>query len=433
MIDRLYRSLDERLGVARMFGGQLRKPFPSHWSFLLGEIALYSFIVLVGTGLFLTFFFEPSAEEVVYQGAYLPLQGVEMSRAYASTLDISFSVRAGLVMRQIHHWAALVFVASIVVHLARIFFTGAFRRPREINWVIGLTMLLLAIGNGFLGYSLIDDLLSGTGLRIGYSIMLSIPLVGTWMAFLFFGGEFPTPETIPRLFSLHILVIPVILAILITIHLAIIWHQKHTQFPGPGRRESNVVGTPLWPGYAAKSIGFFLLVAASLAILGGLVQINPIWLYGPFDPSIVSSPAQPDWYMGWVEGAMRLFPPVSFQVGDRLVPAVFFPTIVLPGLTFAVAYAWPFLEAKLTGDHSEHHLLDSPGDRPVRTAIGVGAITFYGILLIAGSDDVLSLVTGASIDTLVHGLRVAVLALPPIVGWLTHRLLSPRVGERATT
>ncbi len=426
MIDRLYRAIDDRLGVSRELKGQLRKPFPSHWSFLLGEIALYSFIVLVATGIFLTFFFEPSTEKIVYHGAYDPLSGVEMSRAYASALQLSFAVRAGLVMRQIHHWAALVFIAAIVVHLGRIFFTGAVRKPREINWVIGVTMLVLAIANGFLGYSLLDDLLSGTGLRIGYSIVLSIPLVGTWIAFLFFGGEFPTPETIPRLYSMHILLVPVTLGVLVTVHLAIIWRQKHTQFPGPGRTERNVIGTRLWPGYAAKSIGFFFLVAAALALLGGLFQINPIWLYGPFDPAVVSSPAQPDWYMGWIEGAMRLFPPFSLQFGNFLIPEIFFPTIVLPTITFGLIYAWPFLEARVTGDHGEHHLLDRPSDRPVRTAIGVAAICFYGLLLVAGSDDVLALVTDTHIETIIWVLRILVLIVPLVAGWATYRILRPQ-------
>ncbi|MFP3914577.1 MAG: cytochrome b [Actinomycetota bacterium] len=423
MIDRLYAALDDRLGVARLLRGQLSKPFPSHWSFLLGEVALYSFIVLILTGVFLTFFFEPSTEEIVYSGAYQPLRGVEMSRAYASVLETSFSVRAGLVMRQIHHWAALVFVAAIVVHLARVFFTGAFRKPRELNWVVGTTMLILAIGNGFLGYSLVDDLLSGTGLRIGYSIVLSVPVVGEWMAFLLFGGEFPTPETIPRFYAMHIFLLPALLGILIAVHLAIVWHQKHTQFPAPGRTESNVVGTRFWPGYTAKSVGLFFLVTAALALLGGLVQINPVWLYGPFDPAAVSSPAQPDWYLGWVEGAMRLAPPWDLQLGDYLIPETFLPTVALPGLTFLGIYLWPFLEARFTGDHSEHHLLDRPGQRPVRTAVGVAATVFYGILLLAGSDDVLAVSTEAEVVELVWVLRAAALLLPPVAGWATYRIL----------
>ncbi|MFZ0626348.1 MAG: ubiquinol-cytochrome c reductase cytochrome b subunit [Acidimicrobiia bacterium] len=423
MIRKAFEALDRRLGLAKALRGPLRKVFPSHWSFLLGEIALYSFVMLVLTGLYLTFFFEPSSQEVLYQGAFAPLRGVEMSRAYASALDISFGVKAGLVMRQIHHWSALVFLAAIVCHLGRIFFTGAFRKPREINWVIGVTMLILAIANGFLGYSLIDDLLSGTGLRIAYSVVISIPFIGTRFAHLLFGGPFPAPETIPRFYSLHILVIPILLAVFLTAHLAIVWYQKHTQFPGKGRTELNVVGSRLWPTYAAKSIGFFFLVAASLSALGGLVQINPIWIYGPFDPAAVSSPAQPDWYMGWLEGALRIFPSWNVHLGHYLIPEIFVPAVVLPSVTFLVLYLWPFLEAWVSGDHREHHLLDRPSEHPLRTAIGVAGISFYGTLLIAGSDDVLSLVTDANITNLVWVFRVLVLTLPLIAGWVAYLIL----------
>lgn len=423
MIDRLYRALDERLAVGRSLREQLRKPFPSHWSFLLGEVALYSFIVLLLTGIFLTFFFEPSLEEITYRGAYEPLHGVEMSRAYASALELSFDVQAGLIMRQIHHWAALVFVAAITVHMGRVFFTGAFRKPRELTWVVGVTLLILAIANGFIGYSLLDDLLSGTGLRIGYSIILSIPTVGVWIAFLLFGGEFPTTEMLPRLYSMHILLIPALIGILIAVHLALVWHQKHTQFPGSGGSEEKVVGTPLWPGYAAKSIGFFFLVTAALAVLGGLVQINPIWLYGPFEPSAVTSPAQPDWYMGWIEGAMRIFPPLAIEIGDYLIPETFWPTIVLPALTFLAIYAWPWIEARSTGDHDIHNILDRPSERPGRTAIGATAIAFYGLLLLAGSDDILTLATNAQITQVVWSFRIAVLIVPPLAGWATFRIL----------
>jgi len=204
MIRRLVLWLDDRLGAASFARKALRKAFPDHWAFMLGEVALYAYLALVVTGVFLTFFFTASGEDVVYQGSYAPLRGERMSAAYASVLRLSFDVRSGLVMRQIHHWAALVFVAAIVAHALRVFFTGAFRRPREINWLIGTGLLLLAMAAGFTGYSLPDDLLSGTGIRIAYSVLLSIPVVGTWAAFLFFGGEFPAPITIGRLLALHI-------------------------------------------------------------------------------------------------------------------------------------------------------------------------------------------------------------------------------------
>ena len=326
---RIARWIDTRLGTAKLARTALNKVFPDHWSFMLGELGLYCFIVLVLTGVYLTFFFDPSSNLVVYDGSYEPLRGVQMTEAYHSALELSFDVRAGLVMRQIHHWAALLFLASIAVHLARVFFTGAFRRPREINWIIGCTLLILALLNGLFGYSLLDDQLSGTGLRIVYSITLSIPLAGTWLASLLFGGEFPGPDIIERLYVLHILLVPALIAVLLTAHLAIIVHQTHTQFPGPRRREDNVVGERMWPTYAAKALGLFFLTSAVLAFLGGVFQINPIWIYGPFDPAQVSAASQPDWYMGWLEGAVRVMPAWDLQLGGLLIPGIFWPAVVL--------------------------------------------------------------------------------------------------------
>jgi ubiquinol-cytochrome c reductase cytochrome b subunit len=423
VIERTARWIDDRLGASSFAREALNKVFPDHWSFMFGEIALYSFVVLLLTGTFLTFFFEPSVTEVTYDGAYAPLRGVHMSDAYRSVLDLSFEVRAGLVMRQIHHWAALVFIASIVAHLCRIFFTGAFRRPREINWMIGVTLLVLAIFNGFTGYSLPDDLLSGTGLRIAYSIALSMPLVGTWMAFLIFGGEFPAEQIIGRLFVVHILLIPALLAGLIGAHLAILWRQKHTQFREPGRRETNVVGSKLWPTYAAKSTGLFFAVFAVLAFLGGLVQINPVWLYGPFEPQQVSSPAQPDWYLGWVDGALRVFPAWELRAFGFELPNPFFPAVLMPGITFALLYAWPFLEARYSKDHAVHHLLDRPRDHPVRTALGAATLAFYAALFFAASIDLLAKWMRVSVHTMLFIFQVLVIVSPLVAGWVTYRLM----------
>jgi ubiquinol-cytochrome c reductase cytochrome b subunit len=346
-------------------------------------------------------------------------------------MQLSFDVRAGLVMRQIHHWAALVFVWSIVAHLCRIFFTGAFRRPREINWMIGVTLLILALFNGFTGYSLPDDLLSGTGLRIAYSIALSIPLIGTWIAFLIFGGEFPADEIIGRLFVTHIMIVPALIGALIAAHLAILWRQKHTQFPGPGQRESNVVGSKLWPTYTAKSLGLFFGVFAVLALLGGLVQINPIWLYGPFEPQQVTSPAQPDWYLGWIEGALRLFPPWELRAFGYELPNPFYPAVLLPGVTFTLLFAWPLLEARFTHDHDPHHLLDRPRDHPMRTALGMATLTFYAVLLLAASNDLIAKWFLVSVESVTWAFRVLVLLLPPLVGWVTHRLTKALLASEA--
>ena len=423
MIDRLARYLDDRVRAGAAAREGMRKVFPEHWSFMLGEIALYSFVILLVTGVFLAFFFEASYEEVTYTGAYEPLRGREVSVAYESVLHLVFQVPAGLLIRQIHHWSALVFVGSMVVHLMRIFFTGAYRRPRELNWVIGVTLLLLGIVEGFAGYSLPDDLLSGIGLRIGYSITQSIPVVGAWLAFLVFGGEFPGQHIVSRLYIGHVFIIPIVMLGLISIHLFFVVRQKHTQFPGPGRTNDNVVGERLWPTYTAKSIGLFLLLAGLLAGMGGLIEINPVWLYGPYHPATVSSFAQPDWYMGWVEGALRLMPSMSIQALGYEVPNVFFPGVLLPALTFGMLYAYPFVEQRLTrADRIEHHVLERPREHPWRTALGAAVFSFYVVLLVGGAHDIVAHTIGVSIGLLINVLRVALVAVPFLTWVVTFRV-----------
>ena len=423
--------MDDRLSAASFTRHALNKVFPDHWSFMLGEIALYSFVVLLLTGVFLTFFFDPSLAETTYDGKYAPLHDVHMSEAFKSTVELSFDIRAGLVMRQTHHWAAIVFIAALVVHMMRVFFTGAFRRPRELNWIVGVTLFLLAFFNGFTGYSLPDDLLSGTGLRIAYSIVLSVPLVGTWLAFLMFGGEFPAHEIIPRLFVTHVLIIPGIILGLLTVHLAIIWRQKHTDFPGPGRRETNVVGSKLWPTYAMNSMGLFFAVFAVLIAMGGLAQVNPVWLYGPFLPEQVPSPAQPDWWMGWVEGALRIFPPWETRAFGYELPNPFYPGVLLPGITFLVLYLWPFIEARFTKDYEAHHLLDRARDRPLRTALGMTTLVFYVVLQVSASNDLIANKVDMSVVTITRIFQVLVFVLPPIIGYITYRLMKGLQVSRA--
>ncbi|AEH10486.1 MULTISPECIES: cytochrome bc1 complex cytochrome b subunit [Protofrankia] len=418
----LNRAADERFGTQAALRRNLNKVFPGHWSFMIGEIALYSFVILVLTGIYLTLFFDPSNTEVVYDGSYVPLKGVEMSRAYASTLEISFDTRAGLIFRQIHHWAALLFVASILVHLMRVFFTGAFRKPREVNWLIGVGLFVLGILEGFAGYSLPDDLLSGTGLRIAASIAQSIPVVGTWASFLVFNGEWPGENFIPRLYVVHILLVPGVLLALIGAHLGILWHQKHTDFPGPGKTEHNVVGHRVFPVFAAKSSGFFMLVFAMLALLGGLAQINPIWAFGPYDPANVSSASQPDWYIGFLDGSTRLFPPWEFRGLGHTVPAVFWPTLILPGILFTLLAVYPFIEAKVTGDKESHNLLQRPRETPTRTGLGAFAITFYLVLWISGGNDVIAKTFDISLNAMTWAGRVGAIVLPPIVFYFTRKL-----------
>ncbi|MGY1747354.1 cytochrome bc1 complex cytochrome b subunit [Blastococcus sp. SYSU D00695] len=416
-------EVDDRLIVAGPVRRTLNKVFPDHWSFLLGEIALYSFIVLLLTGTYLTFFFDASLREVTYNGSYAPLRGVEMSAAYESTLDISFDVRGGLLIRQIHHWAALLFMASIVCHLLRIFFTGAFRRPRETNWLIGVGLMILGIAEGFAGYSIPDDLLSGTGLRIMSAIILAIPVVGTWVHWAVFGGDYPGELIVGRLYIAHVLLIPAILLALIAVHMLMLVKQKHTQFPGPGRTEHNVVGNRLFPTFAGKAGGLFFVVFGVCAALGGLVQINPLWLWGPYNPAQVSAASQPDWYVMFLDGSTRLFPAWDINLpGDYTIPALFWPTVVLPGIIFTVLALYPIIERKLTGDTASHHLLQRPRDVPVRTSLGIMSLTFYVVLLLSGANDVIADKFMISLNAMTWAGRLGMIILPPIAYVITYRI-----------
>ena len=416
-------EIDDRLIVAGPLRRTLNKVFPDHWSFLLGEIALYSFLIALLSGTYLTFFFDPSLREVVYEGTYAPLRGVEMSAAYDSALNLSFDVRGGLFMRQVHHWSALLFVASIVIHLLRVFFTGAFRRPRETNWLIGVVMLVLALLMGVTGYTLPDDLLSGTGLRIISAIILSIPVIGTWAHWAVFGGDFVGELIIGRFYIAHVLIIPAILLALIAVHLLLLVKQKHTQFPGPGRTEHNVVGNRLFPTFAAKATGLLFIVFGVIAALGGLVQINPIWLWGPYNPAQVSAASQPDWYILFLDGSTRIFPAWDINLpGDYNIPALFWPTVVIAGAMFTVLALYPNIERKLTGDTASHHLLQRPRDVPVRTSLGMMGLTFYGVLMLSGGNDVFADKFDVSLNAMTWFGRLGVIVLPPLVYVITYRI-----------
>ncbi len=429
-VGKMLDELDDRLGVAK--GGRtfMDKIFPDHWSFMLGEIALYSFVILMVTGVFLTLYFVPSSATVTYHGSYLPLDGQKVTEAFASTVNISFAVRGGLLMRQMHHWAADIFIGSMVVHMARIFFTGAFRKPRELNWTIGVTLLILAIANGFLGYSLPDDLVSGTGIRIAYSIVLSIPLVGSYLAFWVFGGNFPGTAVIPRFFILHCLIIPLIILGLVGAHLFLLVRQKHTQFPGKDRTEKNVVGSPMFPVFMAKTTGFLFIVGGVTALLGAFAQINPIWQFGPYTASRISYAVQPDWYMGWLDGALRIFPSWEFTGFGHTIPfEVLIPAVIFPGIAFNLAYAWPLIERKFTGDNQLHNLLDRPRNRPKRTAVGATTLAFMAMLFIASSTDVLANFFHVSLNTVLLAMRILVIAVPIIAYPLTYKICKELQAE----
>jgi ubiquinol-cytochrome c reductase cytochrome b subunit len=415
-------ELDQRFHFASGMRRQINKVFPTHWSFMLGEIALNTFIVLLLSGTYLTLFFDPSMEDVTYNGVYTNLRGIEMSRAYASTLELSFDVRGGLFIRQVHHWAALLFVAAIVAHMFRTFFTGAFRKPRETNWAIGVAIAILAGLEGLTGYSLPDDLLSGTGLRIISAITMSPPVIGTWAHWAIFGGEFPGNMIIPRFFIVHVLLIPGILLALIAVHLGLVWYQKHTQFPGPGRTERNVVGVRILPIFATKASGFAMANIGVICIMAGLFQINPIWNFGPYNPAQVSAASQPDWYVGWLDGSTRLWPAWEIYLGNYLIPASFWPTMVIPGIMFGLAFGYPAIERKLTKDNASHNLLQRPRDVPVRTGLGMMAISFMFVLLLSGGNDVIAYTFDISLNATTWAGRIGMLLLPPIAYYVTYRI-----------
>jgi ubiquinol-cytochrome c reductase cytochrome b subunit len=413
--------LDERTSISGITKELGRKIFPDHWSFMLGEVALYSFIVILLSGTFLTFFFEPTMTEVHYDGSFVPLKGMEMSAAYASTLDISFDIRGGLLMRQVHHWAALLFVAAIGLHMLRVFFNGSFRKPRELNWIIGFTLFILAMAEGFTGYSLPDDLLSGNGLRIIDGMVKGIPLIGTWTSYLIFGGEFPGAVIVPRLYSLHILLLPAILVAALGLHLVLMVINKHTQYAGPGRTNENVVGVPIMPNFAAKAGGFFFVVFGTITLIASFFTINPIWNYGPYDPSPNSAGTQPDWYIGFADGGLRLVPPgLEFVLwGHTWSFNILIPLAVIGVFIVAVAL-YPFLEAWITGDKREHHITERPRNAPTRTAIGAAGVTFYAVLWAAAGSDILATHFHLTIEAVTHSLQ-ALLILGPIIAYLVTK------------
>ena len=410
--------LDERVGVAGILKEFGRKIFPDHWSFMLGEVALYSFFVLLLSGTFLTFFFQPAMTPVIYDGVYGPLKGAEMSIAYASTLDISFEVRGGLLMRQVHHWAALLFVAAAGLHMLRVFFTGAFRKPREINWVVGFMLFVLGMAAGFTGYSLPDDLLSGNGLRIIDGMIKGLPVIGAYTSSLLFGGEFPGEQIVARLYGLHILLVPALILIFIVIHLFMVVIHKHTHYSGPGRKDSNVVGYPLMPVYVAKAGGFFFIVFGVIMLIAATFTINPVWNYGGYDPSPVSAGTQPDWYIGFLDGALRLAP-THLEVhagGVTWAWNILLPMIVGVGFLVVVAL-YPFLEAWVTGDKREHHVLDRPRNAPTRTAIGAAGVTFYAALWAGASTDLIATNFLMSMNNVLTSIQI-ILIVGPIVAYI---------------
>jgi ubiquinol-cytochrome c reductase cytochrome b subunit len=419
------RFIDERTASAPLLRKTLRYLFPDHWSFLLGEVALYAFMVLIATGTYLALFYDPSTAKTVYHGPYMPLDGQIMSAAYKSVVDLSLSDKAGLLMRQTHHWAADVFMVAIVMHLMRVFFTGAFRKPRELTWVVGLLLLFTALLEGYLGYSLVDDLLSGIGLAIGYGVGLSIPVIGGPLTQGIFGAPFPGKNLFfSRMYIAHVFLIPAMLGALIAVHLTLIAARHHTQFKESKRTtEKRIVGVPMFPGQLPRSLALMFFTAGILFLLGGLVQINPIWQWGPFEPWQATNGAQPDWYLGWLIGALRLMPSFDVTIGHyTLIPNPFWGGILFPLIVVGVLAVFPWVERRLASDRRVHNLADRPRDAPNRTAFGVAFLTWVFLVFLFGSADRIFVLIGLSYDTQLYIFRIGIWIVPLALFFIVRRL-----------
>ena len=375
---------------------------------MFGEVAAYAFVVLVLTGVFLMMFYDPSMSRTVYHGTYPPLRGAGMSRAYASTLHLSFDVRGGLLVRQIHHWAALVFIAAVLLQLLQLFFTGAFRRPHGTTWLIWVALLVLGMAAGVTGTVLPDDQLSGGSLGLIQGIVLAIPLAGTPLSLWLFGGGFPGDEIISHLYGAHLVAGVLMLALLV------LRFRRTRSFD---RRVADR-RTRL-----ASAGAVFSATCGILVLLGWAAQVNPVWLYGPYEPGSITSGAVPGWYMGFLDGALRIMPnwePTVF--GHPLSLAVLVPALVVPGGFFTVLAAYPMIERRVTGDRGPHELPDRPRDRAGRTAVGVAGITFYGLLWAAAANDQIATHFDLSLTALTVFFRVAVVAGPFLAFTITRRL-----------
>ena len=428
----LFDNLDDRLGLRGPGRKTANKVFPHNWSFLLGEIALFAFVVLVATGVFLTMFYRPSTAMVSYDGAMELYRGTEQPAAFESILRLSHDIPGGLLFRRIHRIAAHLFIAASVLHMLRILLTGAFRRPREINYLVGIGLITFAFAAGFTGYSLPYDSLAGTGLRIAYSELLSFPIVGDRIAFWIFGGDFPTGDVIPRFFVFHVMVLPAILIGAISVHLLLVVRQRHTQFPARGIDGHRfVLGKPLWPAQFAESATLMLWVGGLLSAAAVLVPWSDVSLIGPYVPGEVGNNAQPDWFMFWVEGALRIFPAVEFSVfGLMTISGPFIAGILLPGMVFTGLALYPFLERRvyrLTGDW---HVLTNPLEIPLRAAFVVGTFGFVLIVSAAATNDILSRLWGIPIESATWFFRIVALVVPPLLAGGTYAYAKRRLRRR---
>lgn len=432
LFGRFFDEVDDRLRIRSDMRRTANKVFPSNWSFLLGEVALFSLVILVLTGIFLTFFYRPNVEPVVYTGSNPVFAGQTLPAAFESIVRLSSDVNAGLLFRRLHRGASHLFIATVVLHMLRIMLTGAFRKPREVNYFIGIGLLTLAFGAGFTGYSLPYDSLAGTGIRIAYSELLSLPLIGDRVTFWVFGGAFPTGDVIPRFFVLHVMILPALLLGTAGLHLFIVYRQKHTQFPRMGvDGHKLVLGKPLWPLQFAESTTLFLWVGGLLAAAAVLIPWSDITLLGPYVPGEVGNNAQPDWFLFWLEGALRIFPPIEFGIpGSLIISGPFVAGVVLPGLIFTFLAAYPFIERRVYKLEGEWHVLQNPLEIPLRAGVMLGVFSALLILSAAATNDILSRMFGIPIEVITWIARVAVIAVPVLLGVGIARYSQRRLRKR---
>ncbi|CAM3553215.1 cytochrome b N-terminal domain-containing protein [Occultella aeris] len=419
-MDRLADRFARRTRLGTIITSWRVHAFTDHWSLLLGQIVVASFVVCALTGAFLTFFYDPSVAPVVYDGPYGPLQGVEMSRAYESTLEISLEVRGGLLMRQLHRWSANLMIAALLLHILRVFFTGEFRRPRVKNWLMLFGVLFAGMGAGLTGALLPDDMLSGSSLAVLDGLLKSVPVVGTRLSGLVFQGQFPS-GAIATFYPVHVFVLPGVIAVLIAVY-ALLSARGGPARPEPGRGSQGAVRRRPTAS-ATKRGGLFLIVFGSLTLMAALVTVNPIWDYGPADPGNTSAGAGALWYLAFLDGAQKLVPPgwEFVWMGGTWILALLVP-VAVSGLYLVTAMLYPFIERWITGDRREHHGHTRPRNAPTRTAIGVAGIIFYGVLWAAAGSDTIALQFGVAFEGIVLALQITLL-LGPVLGFvLTKRM-----------
>ncbi|GGL42428.1 menaquinol-cytochrome c reductase cytochrome b subunit [Halarchaeum grantii] len=427
---RLTAWVSERFET-EVFEPYLGKSFPAEDSFLLGEVALFSFVVLVLTGTYLGLFYIPSIESVTYHGSVVRYQGQELPGAFASVLQLTYDVPFGMFVRRFHHWAAHIFVASIALHMLRVFFTGAYRKPREANWAVGVVLAALAMLAAYTGYSLPFDEFATTATSIGFNLASSIPLLGDFLAQLVFGGDYPTNTSIPRLYFLHVFVVPLLIAGFIALHMAILVHQKHTEAAreddvetsrGTVERDDGdvVIGLPAVPNQTAVSAVVFFLTVATTSLLAGFLPVHNVAEYGPHDPASTPAVIMPDWFLMWVYGFLKLWPTwLNFSVAGFHFSPEFLAGVGLSGLVFLAVFAWPFVRPQ---ERSVHFTAD-PLARPVATAVGVAGVLMVMIASIAGMNNLLANLLGVGTGPVNTALTIAIFVWPTAGALATYYAL----------